>query len=243
MVQFPPAAMPLPVKPMLLAPAVPPVIAPPQLLVTFGTAATRSPGGKLSVTATPVSARPAFGLVMMSVSVDVPPTGILVGENDLAMLGGSRLVPIASTALPVFPVPPLVEVTLPVVLLYKPAVLPVTWTVIVQLAWAASVPPVRLILLPPVSVTVPPLQLPTTVGGVANTTIPGSVSVTATPASAAAAFGVMMTKVMVDVPLSGMLVGANDLMMRGGWIVIPTARTALPVLPLPPFVEVTVRAV
>src|SRR5258706_16462151 len=113
----------------------------------------------------------------------------------------------------------------------------------VQLAWAEGVPPVGLILLRPVSVTVPPLQLPTTVGGVANTTIPGSVSLTATPASTVVAFGLLMTKVMVDVPLSAMLVGANDLMMFGGWIVIPTARTALAVLPVPPLVEVTVCVV
>ncbi len=62
-------------------------------------------------------------------------------------------------------------------------------------------PPVSAMVLPPVSVTVPPLQLPTRLGGVANPTSAGSVSLNATPVAAAGfANGFVIVKVSVDVP-------------------------------------------
>ena len=47
------------------------------------------PVGNVSVTPTPVRVTPeAFGLVIVMVIVDVPPTVILVGEKALVIVGG-----------------------------------------------------------------------------------------------------------------------------------------------------------
>jgi hypothetical protein len=45
--------------------------------------ATTNPEGKLSVTATPLNAVVEFGLVMVSVKLVIPPTGMLVAPNAL----------------------------------------------------------------------------------------------------------------------------------------------------------------
>ena len=85
----------------------------PQLVVdAFGVAATRiCPGvvGNVSVNVTPVRPLLWFGLVIVNVSVDVPPDKIGFGENSLDMLGGLITVKEAD-ALPVDPVfvPPFV---------------------------------------------------------------------------------------------------------------------------------------
>jgi hypothetical protein len=103
---------------------------PPQLLVAPGVAATCRPDGKVSVTATPLNAVELFGLVMVKVRVEVPLTATLVGEKALLMLGGATTVSVA--VLLAAPVPPLVELTAPVVLDLLPAVVPVTLTEIVH---------------------------------------------------------------------------------------------------------------
>jgi len=121
------AVIPPPLRLMEVLPAAA-VNVPPQLSLALGTAATCRPGGKLSVTATPLNAVELFGLVMVNVRVEVPPTEVLVGEKALLMLGGATTV---TLAIAVLPVPPLVEVTLPLVLVYDPAAAPVT----VKLNW------------------------------------------------------------------------------------------------------------
>ena len=76
--------------------------------------ATVSPVGSVSVKATPVSgSRLAAGLVIVKVSDVVPLIGIVVGLNDFAIDGGASTL-IEADAVP--PVPPSVDVTLPVVL-------------------------------------------------------------------------------------------------------------------------------
>jgi hypothetical protein len=79
--------------------------------------------------------------VIVKVSVLTPPTAIGFGENALAMLGGATT---DKVSVPVLPVPPLVEVTLPVVLTLAPPVVAVTATVTVQVPLAAMVPPEKL---------------------------------------------------------------------------------------------------
>src|SRR5271166_4127043 len=103
---------------------------------------------------------------------------MLAAPNALLMLGATTTVTLAFA---VFPVPPSVDDTLPVVLFLTPAVVPVTLTVTVQLAPAASVPADRLTEdEPPTAVGVPAHVLAR--AGVAATTKPaGSVSVNATP--------------------------------------------------------------
>ena len=88
------------------------VAVPPHVLVRFGVEATTSPAGKLSVKAMPLSATLVFGFEMLNVSDVVPFSGIVAAPNALAIEGGEATVRLA---LAVLPVPPLVEVTAPVV--------------------------------------------------------------------------------------------------------------------------------
>src|SRR5215471_10637688 len=76
--------------------------------------ATVSPVGNVSVNATPVSATVlAAGLAMLKVNDVVAFKAMLVGLKALAIDGGATTV---RFAVAVLPVPPLVEPTLPVVL-------------------------------------------------------------------------------------------------------------------------------
>ena len=89
---------------------------PPQLLLALGEPAIVIPVGKVSANPTPVrSIAFAFGLVSVNVRVDVPPTLIGLGENDLSIVGGWTTVSVA--VLDGDPVPPSLEVMAPVWLL------------------------------------------------------------------------------------------------------------------------------
>src|SRR5260221_96523 len=206
--------------------------------------ATVSPVGSVSVKATPVKAAAlAAGLVMVKVSEGVAFRAIVDGLKTLAIEGGASTVNIA--VLLVAPVPPSVELTVPVVLLLLPAVVPVTSTEKVHEEPAAgdavSVPPERLMLpLPAVAVIVPLPHEPVTLGVAATTTPAGKLSVKATPLSALAVFGLVMVKLSVLVAFNAMLVGLKALLMVGGEA---TVRLADAVLPVPPFVEVTLPVV
>jgi hypothetical protein len=119
-------------------------------------------------------------------------------------------------ALLVAPVPPLVELTAPVVLTLFPEVVGVTFTVTAHELLAEIVPPLRLIeVLPAVAVNVPPQ--PSLAFGVAATCRPaGKLSVTATPLKAVPVFGLVMVKVKLIVPLTGTLAAPKALLMLGG---------------------------
>jgi hypothetical protein len=108
-----------PDKLMLPLPAVAVIVPLPQVPVMFGVAATTRPAGRLSVNATPLNATFVFGLVMLKLSVLLAFNAMLVGLNDLVMVGGAATVRLA-VAVPPAPllVPPLVEVMFPVVLVY-----------------------------------------------------------------------------------------------------------------------------
>src|SRR5215471_18962302 len=132
----------------------------------------------------------------------------------------------------------------PVVLLASPATVPVTFTVSVQEELCARLLPDRLMApVPAVAVTVPPQVLLTP--GVAATTnvalpaplLTGSVSLKATPVRSppAVVFGLLMVKVTVVVPFSGMLPAPNALLMVGG---ATTVMLAVAVLPVPAVVSV-----
>src|SRR5262249_52080244 len=124
-VQLALAASDAPERLMLPAPAVAVIVPPPQEPVRpFGVETTR-PAGRLSVKATPFSVTLVFGFVMVKLSEVLPFSGILAAPNTLAMLGGVATV---RFAVAVLPVPPLVELTLPVVLVYWPDAAPVTVT-------------------------------------------------------------------------------------------------------------------
>lgn len=115
----------------------------------------------------------------------------------------------------------------------------VTLTVIVQ--ETVTVPFVRVtLLLPATAVGVPP-QVLVRPFGEATITPAGRVSATATPVSAKALpAGLVITKVIDELPPAGMLLGVNALTIDGGWIVPVMVRVSVAVLPVPPLVEVTV---
>jgi hypothetical protein len=196
--------------------------------------ATVRPVGSVSVNATPVRAATlAAGLVMVKVSEVVAFSAIVEGLNTFAMDGGATTEMLA-VAVP--PVPPSVEVTLPVVLVCCPAAMPVTLTENVQLELAAIVPPLRLItLVPAVAVIVPAPQVPVRPFGVETTRPAGNVSLKATPVTAVVLL-FWMVKLSEVEPFSGMLAAPKALMITGG---PTTVMEAFDVLPVPPSVEVT----
>ena len=151
--------------------------------------ATVSPVGSVSVKATPVSGSTfAAGFVIVKVSEVVAFTAIVEGLNTLAIDGGASTLTLA-VAVP--PVPPSVEVTLPVVLVCNPAAVPVTFTENVHEPLAAIVPPLRLIeFVPATAVIVPAPQVPVRPFGVEMTRPAGNVSLNATPVSATRGVGV-----------------------------------------------------
>jgi len=217
-----------PVKLMVVSPA-PGVNVPPHVLLAPGTVATCRPVGKGSLTATPLKAVPVFGLVMVKVRVEVPPTAVVVGEKALLMLGGATTVSV--TVLLLEPVPPSVEVTAPVVLDLVPAVLPVTFTLMVQGLLSTILPPLRLmLLLPAVAVRVPPHVLLAPFG-VATISPETRVSEKATPLKAVPVLGLVMVNVTLVEPLSGILLAPNALVMVGGATTVSVA--VLLVLPAP----------
>jgi len=154
---------------------------PPQIVAEA--LATVRPVGRVSVNATPVRATVfAAGFVIVKVSEVVAFSEMLDGLNTLAIDGGATTLTLAE-AVP--PVPPSVELTLPVVLFFVPAAVPVTLTENVQEELAAIVPAVKLMMfVPAVAVSVPAPQLPVTPLGVEITRPAGSVSVKATPLAA-----------------------------------------------------------
>jgi hypothetical protein len=156
------------------------------------------------------------------------------GVNALAIEGGATTV--RTAVLLVVPMPPSAEVTALVVLLFVPAVVPVTLRLTLQEPLAATLPTLRLRLpLPPTApVTVPPQVLLRPVE--TETTSPaGNVSLNAIPLSADV-FGLLIVKVSDVDPLSGTLVAPNVLVRLGG---ATTVMLAFEVLPVPPSVEVT----
>jgi hypothetical protein len=181
-VQVDPDAMLPPVRLILVDPATT-VVTPAQVFVRpFGVATTK-PVGSVSVNATPVSATAlATGLVIVKVSDVVPFSGIAAAPKALAIDGGATTL-IEAEAVP--PVPPWVEVTLPVVLFWVPADVPVTFTENVHELLDASVAPVKLTtLVACVDVIVPLPQLPVRPLGVEITRPAGNVSVKPVPVSA-----------------------------------------------------------
>ena len=92
---------------------------------------------------------------------------------------------------------------------------------------------------PAVAMAVPP-QVLLNAFGVATTRPAGRLSVNAMPVSVKPMFGLLMLKVSDVVPFNGMLAAPNALVIVGG---LATVRTAVAVLPVPPFVDETLLVV
>jgi hypothetical protein len=107
----------------------------------------------------------------------------------------------------------------------------------VQELFAVIVPPERLTArLPAVAVIVPLPQLPVRPFAVEIAKPEGRVSVKPTPLRAVLEFGLLMVKLKLVLPFSGMLAAPKALVMLGG---STTVRLAFDVFPVPPFVELT----
>jgi hypothetical protein len=200
----------------------------------FGVATCR-PAGSVSLNATPVSPRLELGLLSVKVTEVVAFSRMLDAPKALVMVGGAATLRFAEAVLPV---PPLVEVTLPVVLVYCPAAAPVTVTLNWHWLFAAIVAPESAIPVGAVVVSVPPQ---TVAEALATVSPVGSVSVNATPVSATAfAAGFVMVNVSDVVAFSAMFAGLNTLAIEGSATTLIEAE-AVP--PVPPSVEVTAPVV
>jgi hypothetical protein len=200
----------------------------------FGVA-TCKPAGRVSLNATPVSARLELGLLSVKVSEVFAFSRMLAAPKALVIVGGAATLRFAEAVLPV---PPLVEVTLPVVLVYWPAAAPVTVTANWHWLFAAMVAPVKAIPVGEVVVSVPPQ---TVADAFATVSPAGNVSVKATPVSATAfAAGFVIVNVSEVVAFKAMLLGLKALAIDGGATTLIEAE-AVP--PAPPSVEVTALVV
>ena len=196
------------------------VTEPPQVLVGAGGLATTIPGGRESIKVI-VDSAPGFaaGLVIVKVTVVVPFTGSELAPKLLVICGAVNTLSVA--VLLVVPVPPSVEVIAPVVLGLAPAVVPITFTLIVQGVPAVTAafetfsevaPGVKLDVF-----VLPPQLLTTTPGDVSTCRPPGKLSLKPTPVSVPLAFGLAMVKVNCEnVPPTKILVGLKALEIVGG---------------------------
>src|SRR5262249_25180274 len=197
--------------------------------------ATVRPVGRVSVNATPTAGSTlAAGLVIVKVSEGLAFRAMVDGLDALAIEGGASTFRLAE-AVP--PVPPSVDVTLPVVLFCWPAAVPVTLMAKVQEELAAGLAPDWLITpVPCPAVMVPPPQEPLKPLGVATTRPAGSVSLKATPVSVVVVLLFWMVKFSEVDPFSGMLPAPKALMITGG---ATTVIDAFEVFPVPPSFDVT----
>src|SRR5215471_15720759 len=140
------------------------------------------------------------------------------------------------TVLLVPPVPPSVEVIALVVLVFEPAVVTCTDTLITQLLPAAIIPPLNVRLVSPaLGANVPP-QVSVAFGGLATTSPAGNVSVNATPVRTTVGFGLVSVNVRVVVWPTGTNAAPNALVIVGGATTVIIA--VLLVVPVPPFADV-----
>src|SRR5581483_5878385 len=128
-------------------------------------------------------------------------------------------------ALAVFPVPPLVEDTLPVVLFFKPSVEPVTVTLKVQVPLGAMLAPLKAIALVAAVVASVPPHCDAEESGTVNPA--GSVSLNATPVSVVVVFGFVIVKLNVVVSPRLNDTAPKDLEIEGGATTVTVSEPVL----------------
>ena len=193
------------------------------------------PAGNVSTTVTvPTVASVPILFTVREYAAPICPSRKLP-ECDLVTVKSGAIT--VSDAEAVFPVPPFVELTAPVVLLKTPLVALVALTLIEHEELVATVPPVRLTAPDPaVAVTTPP-QVFVSPFGVETTSPAGNVSVNATPVSATEfAAGLVIVNVSVEIEFTETVLGANAFAITGA---VTTPRLAEAVPPVPPSTEVT----
>jgi hypothetical protein len=157
---------------------------------------------------------------------------MVANPKALVMVGAAT--PTTRFAEAVFPVPPFVEVTFPVVFVYWPEANPVTVTLNWHWLFAAMVAPLSAIPVGAVVVRVPPQMV---AEALATASPAGRLSVKATPVSATAfAAGLVIVNVNEVVEFSVIDAGLKALAITGG---ATTLMLAEAVPPVPPSLEVT----
>lgn len=158
---------------------------------------------------------------MVTVKFDVPFKLIWSGVKAVVTTGVLITVKVAEAVLPV---PPLVELTLPVVLTFVPAVVALTLTLTAQVPPIGSEPPVKLMVAAPAGAVKVPPQLFNGDGTESTCSPAGKLSVTATPFSATVfAAGFVKFRVKVDTPFGATVEGENDLAIAGGAMTVKFA--------------------
>jgi hypothetical protein len=210
------------------------IVPPPQVPANPFGVATTNPAGNVSVNATPACAVEASGLPTTKVKEVDPPSATLATPKVFVTVAG---VTTAKFADAVFPVPPLVEVTAPLVFVRLPEVVPVTLIANVHALFTAILTPeIETLPDPATAVAVPP-QVLATPFGVATTIPVGSESVNATPVSPAVfADGFVIVNVNEVLLFVPMLATPNAFAIEGGPITVTLAEAPAPP---PPSVEPT----
>src|SRR5258706_4103465 len=199
------------------------------VVVTFGVAATSTLAGSVSVKLMPDCAGLPAPLVIVKVSVEVPPASIVVGAKALF---NDACTTVSVWLVTPFAMPP-IAVTLAAPLVYTAAVVLVTSTLTVEVeaptAELPPLPPMVKVPVPAAAVTVgAPPQLFTTFGVPAMTRLAGQVSVKVRLVRASDPAGLVTVKVSVLTCPTPMVVGAKALVSAGrGCTVRPELVTLL----------------
>jgi hypothetical protein len=177
--------------------------------------------GKVSTTVTvpTVGPKPTLLTVIVQTAPVWPRVNVPLCVLVMARSGASMSI----VAVAWLPDPPSLEVTVPVVLILCPPLVPTTFTEKVQEPPPAIVPPERLITEKPETVPVvivPAPHDPVSPFGVATVRPAGSVSPNPTPLSDTVAFGLVMVKLSVVVAFRLMLAAPNAFAMLGGPITV-----------------------
>ena len=208
------------------------IVPPPQVPANPLGVATTNPAGSVSVNTTPVCAVEASGLLTTKVKEVDPPSATLAAPKVLVTVAGVTTVKFADA---VFPVPPLVEETAPLVFVRLPEVVPVTLIANVHALFTAILTPeIETLPDPATAVAVPP-QVLAAPFGVATTIPVGSVSVNATPVKPTVfPAGFVIVNVSEVDAFNAMLAAPNAFAIEGGPITVTLAEAPVPA---PPCVE------
>jgi len=205
------------------------IVPPPQVPANPLGVATTNPAGSVSVNATPVCAVEASGLPTTKVKEVDPPSATLAAPKVFVTVAG---VTTAKFADAVFPVPPLVEETAPLVFVRLPEVVPVTLIANVHALFTAILTPeIETLPDPATAVAVPP-QVLAAPFGVATTIPVGSVSVNATPVKPTVfPAGFVIVNVSEVDAFNAMLAAPNAFAIEGGPITVTLAEAPVPAPP------------
>jgi hypothetical protein len=148
-----------------------------------------------------------------------PFSGMVAAPNALIIAGAEMTV---TLAFEVLPVPPLVDVTV-TLLFFTPAVVPVTFNEIVQLAPGTRLVPLTLAEDEPLTAAAVPEQVEFRFVGVATTMPSGRLSVNAMPVRVEFALGFVRVNVRLVEAFSGIVAAPKTFAIAGGAMTVRLA--------------------